>query len=318
MAARFPPMNTLRAFEAAARTLSFTKAAEELFVTQAAISHQIKTLEDALGVKLFKRLNRALMLTEEGQAFLPPVRDALDLIAGGVQKLARVDATGPLFVTTLPSFAAGWLVPRLPRFRALHPEIEVRLTASERLVDFDRDDVDVAVRYGRGIYPNLVVERFMEEELFPVCAPRLTQEGPHPLKTLDDLKYHTLLHDEMDVGWDVWLKAAGLHDVNAKAGPGFDMSALVTQAAIDGQGVALGRSTLVAGALEAGLLVRPFDLTLPIDWAYYVVCPPESYDRPKVRAFREWLTAEAVKSGNAPTRGRAAEVEEKGHNVRIW
>ncbi len=320
MATRLPPLNTLRAFEAAARNMSFTKAAEELFVTQAAVSHQIKSLEEALGVKLFKRLNRALLLTEEGQTFLPNVRQALDLVAQGVSKLARVEATGALNVSTLPSLAAGWLVPRLSRFRQEHPEIDVRLTAGERLVDFARDDVDVAIRYGRGKYADLVSERFMEEEIFPVCSPALIESGEHPLKTPDDLKYHTLLHDDMPTpaGWDEWLNAAGVTGVDAALGPYFDMSALVIQAAVQGQGVALGRSTLAQEALNAGLLVRPFDLTLPIDYAYYIVCPPDYYDRPKVRAFREWLLAEAEQLGARPKSKSHNDATSDSKDVRLW
>ncbi len=318
MAVRYPPMNSLRAFEAAARTLSFTKAADELFVTQAAVSHQIKTLEDALGVKLFKRLNRALLLTEEGQTFLPTVRDALDTLAQGVRKLSQVEATGALNVTTLPSLASGWLVPRLSRFRALHPEIDVRLTAVERLVDFDRDEVDVAIRYGPGVYIGLASDKFMEEEIYPVCSPRLTQEGPHPLITPDDLKHHTLLHDDFYIEWKTWLKAADITDVDADHGPFFDMSALVFQAAIDGQGVALGRSSLVAGAIEAGLLVRPFELTLPNNWAYYIVCPPDNYERPKVKAFREWLIQEALDQGMAPRSETSPSITGKDRSVKIW
>lgn len=318
MATRLPPLNTLRAFEAAARHMSFTKAAEELFVTQAAVSHQIKTLEDALGVKLFKRLNRALLLTEEGQTFIPSVRQALDLLLQGVNKISQVEATGALNVSTLPSFAAGWLVPRLDRFRKKHPEIDVRLTAGERLVDFARDDVDMAIRYGRGRYADLVSERFMEEEIFPVCSPKLMEEGDHPLKTPEDLRFHTLLHDDMPAGWAQWLAAAGVEGVNPTQGPYFDMSALVIQAAVQGQGVALGRSTLAASALESGLLVRPFDLTIPIDFAYFVVCPPESYNRPKVQAFRTWLYEEAEKAGVRAQSREEPTNSDKTKDIRLW
>lgn len=318
MVSRLPPLNTLRAFEAAARHMSFTKAADELFVTQAAVSHQIKTLEDALGVKLFKRLNRALLLTEEGQTFIPPVRQALDLLMQGVNKISQVEATGALNVTTLPSFAAGWLVPRLDRFRKAHPEIDVRLTAGAQLVDFAREDVDVAVRYGRGKYADLISERFMEEEIFPVCSPKLLEEGDHPLRTLEDLRYHTLLHDDMPTGWAEWLDKAGIKGVNASHGPYFDMSALVIQAAVQGQGVALGRSTLSANAIEAGVLVKPFDVTIPIDFAYYIVCPPEYYNRPKVKAFREWLFEEAEKAGVRAAPRDEPTTPGRTKDIRLW
>ena len=318
MAPRLPPLNTLRAFEAAARNMSFTKAAEELFVTQAAVSHQIRTLEEALGVKLFKRLNRALLLTEEGQTFLPNVREALELITQGVSRLARVEATGALNVSTLPSLAASWLVPRLDRFRAQHPEIDIRLTAGERLVDFGRDDVDVAIRYGRGQYAGLISDRFMDEEIFPVCSPALIEKGPHPLKNPSDLRHHTLLHDDMPVGWKEWMEAAEVGGFDPTAGPYFDMSALVIQAAIQGQGVALGRSTLAREALDTGMLVRPFDLTIPIDYAYFIVCPPEFYDRPKVRAFREWLMSEAESQGTRSKPAGTADAANNIGDVRLW
>ncbi|MDJ0684410.1 MAG: transcriptional regulator GcvA [Alphaproteobacteria bacterium] len=322
MQRRLPPLNTLRAFEAAARHLSFTKAAEEIFVTQAAISHQIKTLEDALGVKLFKRLNRSLLLTEEGQTFLPPVREALETLQRGVSKLARVEATGALNVTTLASFSSGWLVPRLSRFRQKHPDIDIRLITTERLVDFNRDDIDVAVRFGQGGYANLVSERLIDEQIYPVCSPRLLQDPDKPLRTPEDLRHHTLLHDDMPIGWPEWLAAIGVSNIDTEQGPYFDLSALVIQAAVEGQGVALGRATLAAGALQAGLLVRPFELIMPIKSSYYVVCPEENYDRPKVKAFREWLFEEADKDG---VRADAAEPDAAGvvstgdsQNVRIW
>lgn len=294
MARRLPPLNTLKAFESAAKNLSFTKAAEELHVTQAAISHQIKSLEDSLGVQLFRRLNRALLLTEEGQLLLPAVREALQILSNAVERLARHDASGPLTVSVLPSFATEWLVPRMSRFRQAHPEIELRVQATYEHVDFDRDDVDVALTFWIEQYPNLASERLMTEELFPVCSPRLIKEGSHPLKTPEDLKYHTLLHDDMRTNWKMWLQAAGVTGVDPERGPRFDASYLVQQAAIEGQGVALGRSALVKDALKQGLLVRPFNLSLPGDYAYYFVCPKHAFDRPKVKAFREWLQKEVT------------------------
>lgn len=329
MQRRLPPLNTLRAFEAAARLLSFTKAADELYVTQAAVSHQIKTLEEALGVKLFKRMNRALLLTEEGQTLIPSVRDALETLQRGVSKLAQVEATGALNVSTLPSFSAGWLVPRLNRFRQKHPDIYIRLVASDRIVDFTRDEVDIAVRFGAGGYANLISERIIDEEIFPICSPKLLDDPERPLRAPRDLKNHTLLHDDMPIGWRHWLAAAGVEGVDPNEGPYFDMSSVVVQAAIDGMGVALGRSTLAASALASGLLVRPFELKISIDPAYYIVCPPENYDRPKVKAFREWLVEEAEIAGILSTKtergyDRAAKntafEPKQGHrrNVTIW
>jgi LysR family glycine cleavage system transcriptional activator len=293
MAKRLPPLKPLRAFEAAARHLSFTEAAEELNVTQAAISHQIKALEEALGAPLFRRMNRALRLTEEGEAFLGPVRAALDQIASAAERVSKPQKAGSLTVSVLPSFASTWLVPRLSRFRQIEPEIDIRLSADYDLADFDRDDIDVAIRWGKGEYPGLMSVRFMTEELFPVCAPALATDGPHPLKTPADLKYHTLLHDDVLTDWRVWLLAAGVSDVDPDRGPSFNYSDLVLQAAIDGQGVALGRSSLAHDALARGQLVRPFDIALPGDYAYYFTCPDYAADRPRVKAFRDWLIAES-------------------------
>ncbi|MCR9219541.1 MAG: transcriptional regulator GcvA [Alphaproteobacteria bacterium] len=293
MVKRLPPLKPLPAFEAAARTLSFTQAAEELNVTQAAISHQIKALEEALGAPLFRRLNRALRLTEEGEAFLIPVRRALEGLADAAERVRQPQKAGALTVSVLPSFASTWLVPRLARFRQREPEIDIRLSADYELADFDRDDIDAAIRWGKGDYPGLSAERFMTEELFPVCSPALATEGPHPLKTPADLKHHTLLHDDVLTDWRVWLLAAGVDDVDPSRGPSFNYSDLVLQAAIAGQGVALGRSSLAHDALARGQLVRPFDVSLPGDYAYYFVCPDYAVDRPRVKAFRDWLFEEA-------------------------
>ena len=301
MARRLPPLNALRVFEAAARHLSFTRAAEELHVTQAAVSHQIKGLEARLELKLFRRLNRALLLTDQGQAYFPPVRDALEALAAATQRLGAADAAGRLTVSTLVSFAANWLVPRLGRYRALNPEIDVRITTSDNLVDFARQDVDLAIRYGSGDWRGLDAVRLMTEEVFPVCSPGLLHGGP-PLRNPSDLGHFTLLHDEMREDWRMWLMAAGATGIDATRGPGFSNSNLVVQAAIAGEGVALGRSVLVADDLAVGRLVRPFDMSLPGEFAYYVVCPEANAKRPKVEAFREWLLDEAAGAEIEPDR----------------
>jgi LysR family glycine cleavage system transcriptional activator len=299
MARTLPPLNSLRAFEAAARHLSFTKAAEELHVTPAAISHQIKGLEAQLGVPLFRRLTRALRLTEAGQAALPAVRDGFDKLAEAVDLMRAHEESGVVTVSTEPSFAAKWLVPRLDRFRAAHPEFEVRLDATDRLADFQRDNVDLAIRYGSGDYPSVEVEKLLSEEIFPVCSPKLL-DGPHPLRRPEDLRHHTLIHldwDLEDVGaptWRMWLLAAGVTDIDFTRGPVFSMNSLALQAAIEGQGVALASSVLVADDLSAGRLVMPFDVSVcdPLDFAYYVVVPKRSAKLPKVAAFRDWLLDE--------------------------
>ena len=290
---RLPSLNGLKAFEAAARHLSFTRAAAELNVTQAAISHQVKALEERLGLALFRRLNRALLLTDEGQALLPPVSEALDRMALAVDGLARREETGTLTVSTLDSFAAGWLVRRLGRFRALYPDIEIRIATSNHLVDFARDDVDISVRYGRGEWPGLDSVRLMTEEVFPVCSPALLADGPS-LGKPSDLRFHTLLHEEMLEDWRMWLLAADVGDVDPTRGPWYTQANLVIQAAMAGEGVALGRSVLVADELAAGRLVKPFDVSLPAEYAYYVVYPQVAAGRPKVRAFRDWLLEEAA------------------------
>jgi len=293
---RLPPLNALRAFEAAARHLSFTRAADELAVTQAAVSHQVKTLEEWLGLKLFQRQNRTIHLTRQGQAYLPAVRQALDLVAEATRRLVDTDARGPLTVSVLPSFAAKWLLPRLSQFRARHPEIDVRISTSDHLVDFMRDDVDMAVRMGRGGWSGLTAIKFLDEDLFPVCSPSLL-EGPHPLKRPEDLKHHTLLHDDMRQDWRTWFLAAGVEGIDPTRGPGYTDSSMVIQAAVEGQGVALGRSALAASDLASGRLVKPFEVTLPAGFAYYVVFPPAAIEQPKVKAFVDWLLATTEAEG---------------------
>jgi LysR family glycine cleavage system transcriptional activator len=292
MSRRLPPLNALRAFEAAARHLSFTRAADELHVTQTAISHQIRGLEERLGVRLFRRLPRGLLLTEEAQRFLPPVREAFDQIAAAAERLTAVGSSSTLTVSVLPSFAAKWLVPRLGSFRAAYPDLDLRISASSQLVDFARDDVDVGIRMGRGMYPGLRVERLFGEALVPVCSPQLL-EGPHPLLRPEDLAHHVLLHDDDTTGWELWLELAGVKSVSARRGPIFTDSGMVVQAAAEGQGVALARSVLAAGDIAAGRLIRPFDVTIPRDLAYYLVCPETTAEQAKVAAFRAWLLEES-------------------------
>jgi LysR family glycine cleavage system transcriptional activator len=299
MARRLPPLNALRAFEAAARHLSFTRAAEELFVTQAAVSHQIKALEAALDVQLFRRFNRRLMLTDAGQAYLPPLREALDGIAAATERLRAAEHTGPLKISVLSSFGAKWLLPRLFGFRERHPEIDVLVSASDKLVDFAHDDVDIGIRYGQGRYPGLRVDLLMRDEIFPVCSPRLL-EGAHPLRRPADLEHHTLLHDQVagtqeDPDWRIWLETAGVEGVDAGRGPGFSHASWVIEAAITGQGVALGRRSLAGDDIAAGHLVQPFGPSIPSTFVYTVVSLSQAADQPKVRLFREWLLEEGSK-----------------------
>jgi LysR family glycine cleavage system transcriptional activator len=295
MADRLPPLNALRSFDVAAKHLSFTKAAAELNVTHSAVSHQIKALEEWLGIALFRRVNRGLVLTEPGQAYLKPVRESFQRLGDATRRLKAKGRSGPLTVSVLPSFAGKWLVPRLRGFRERHPDIDVRISADSHLTDFDREDVDVVVRYGRGNWANdLRVDLLMRESLFPVCSPKL-REGPIPLATPSDLRHHTLLSDfdwRIDF-WQLWLDAAGVDDVVPQHSLSFNYSNLMLQAAIDGLGVGLSQYALAGDDLAAGRLVKPFEISLPTDYAYYVASPALTADRPKIVAFRNWLLDEA-------------------------
>ncbi len=298
MSRDLPPMNGLRAFEAAARHLSFTRAADELFVTQAAISHQVKGLEDHLGFNLFRRVNRGLMLTDEGQVLFPAVRDGLDTMAAALRQIDRAETgSGPLTVTTLDSIASAWLVPKLGRFRRRHPEIDVRVTVGDTLVDFTRShDVDLAIRYGFGKWRGAKVEHLMGEEIFPVASPELIESGPGLSEPADLLKY-PLLHDTLPETWSMWFREAGVEAPEAAdTGYRLEHSHLIAQVAMAGEGIALGRSALVRDALETGRLVRLFDISLPAMYAYYIVAPEAEWNRPKVRAFRTWLVDEVNES----------------------
>jgi LysR family transcriptional regulator, glycine cleavage system transcriptional activator len=309
MAVRLPPLNSLRAFEAAARHASFVKAAAELHVTPAAVSHQVKALEDHLGATLFKRLPRGLVLTEQGRACLPDLSKGFAHLVRAVQEAGAPGLRGPLPVSVMPSFAALWLVPRLQSFFDAYPDIELRVHADTRVVDFAREDVDLAVRHGRGDYPGLSCRFLLREEVFPVCAPSLLNR-PHPLRRLDDLRHHTLLHDinvgtERSLSWRHWLGDAGVSGVDSERGPKFSDSIMLTEAAVRGQGVALGRTALVADHLASGRLVRPLPLSRVADYAYYVVMPDANTGLPRVRAFVQWLE-EQVAAGKAALGGSRA------------
>ena len=297
MARQIPPLTALRAFEAAGRHLSFTKAAHELHVTQAAISHQVKSLEKYLGLKLFRRLNRTLLLTDAGQLYLPPLTDAFEGITRATHRLRQDLGRARLTVSVLPSFAAGWLVPRLGRFRQRCPDVILRIDPTNSLTDFRRDDVELGILYGRGDYPGLRTDRLMREEFFPVCSPRLL-EGPAPLRDPADLTHHTLLHDDMTVDWRTWLLAAGVEGVDAERGITVTDSSMLLRAAIAGQGVALARSVLAADEIASGRLVRPFDVDVPAEYAYYLAYPEKSADQSNVVAFREWILEEARAGGD--------------------
>ena len=287
-------MGALPAFEAAARRLSFKAAAEELHVTPGAISQQIKLLEERVGVPLFVRRARAIDLTEAGRVLLPATQHAFRLLTDAYVRARETDGTAVLTVSLLPSFAALWFVPRLGRFRARHPDVDVRISATPKLADLERDDVDIVIRYGLGNYPDLHVEHLISEDVFPVCSPAL-RDGPLPLAKPEDLARHTLLHDENRQEWSLWLRAVGIEGIDASRGPSFSLWELALQAAVAGQGVALGRSTLVTQYLQTGQLVRPLDISSPSEWGYYFVCLPERLAEQKITAFRDWLRDEVTR-----------------------
>ncbi|WP_025033661.1 transcriptional regulator GcvA [Bradyrhizobium sp. DOA9] len=295
MTARLPSLNGLRAFEAAARHLSFTLAASELNVTQTAISHQIRRLEEELGIRLFIRQNRALALTPEARDYLPGVRAAFNDLRLATDRLLRRDDDKVLTVSTLASLAAKWLLPRLTDFQEQHPGIDVRITTSTSLVDFQRDNVDAAIRYGRGQWPGLRADWLMADELFPVCSPSLLR-GDKPLRRPEDLRNHALLHtsNANSDDWRLWLTAAGLPaDIARQPGITFDMIFMTIQAAIDGIGVAMGRTSYVQDDIAKGRLVVPFKIALPADAGFYLVAPEGRREAPKLAAFRQWVLAAA-------------------------
>jgi LysR family glycine cleavage system transcriptional activator len=294
MTARLPSLNGLRAFEAAARHLSFTQAASELNVTQTAISHQIRRLEEELGIRLFIRKNRALALTPQARDYLPGVRAAFNDLRLATDRLLRKGDDNVLTISTLASLAAKWLLPRLTAFQEAHPGIDVRITTSTALVEFRNGDVDAAIRYGRGNWPGLRAEWLMADEVFPVCSPALLS-GKRPLHTPEDLRDHVLLHSTNNSDdWRQWLTAAGLpSDLSKQPGITFDLILMTVQAAIDGIGVAMGRTSYVQDDIAKGRLVVPFNIALPADAGFYLVSPEGMAEPPKLKAFRQWLLASA-------------------------
>ena len=308
MSRPIPPLNPLRTFEVAARHLSFTRAAEELFVTAAAVSHQIKTLEESLGVVLFVRQPKSLELTKAGEAYLPGIQRAFKQMAEATHQLHLRGNPSTLRINVPPTFAVKWLIPRLVRFLKAHPAIDVKVSTSAQSVDFDREGFDLAVRYGRGVYPGLRAELCLPVEVFPVCSPALLQGEP-PLRVPADLKHHTLLHDDStytDVSnpnWAMWLDHAGVEGVDATRGPSFWPSHLVINAAIDGLGVALAKRNWVDRDIEEGRLVRPFDLSLPVEFSYFLVYPESRADDQMIATFVDWVRGEVAKDNAARTRG---------------
>ncbi len=287
-----PPLNALRAFECAARHLNFTRAAEELCVTQAAVSHQVRNLEDYLGMKLFRRSHRQLVLTEDGQIFATTVRESLTQISNASRRLRADRGSACITVSLLPSFASRWLVPRLWGFRDRYPDIEVRLSAFEWLVDFERDGVDLAIRYGRGQWAGCESRLLMRERIFPVCSPDfLKRHGP--VTNARDLLKLNLLHDDYArQDWSQWFEMAGLSGVSPSLGLRFSHTSLMLESAEEGQGVALAQEPLVQGELAKGRLVRLLDEAIDGDYSYWAVTPARGSLNPSVERFRDWLLQE--------------------------
>jgi LysR family glycine cleavage system transcriptional activator len=293
MLRRLPVLNALKSFEAAARHESFTRAAEELNVTQGAVSHQVKALEQELGVKLFNRERQRLVITESGRQYLAVVRDAFDRIAVGTERLMQRQSSGALTLSTSPDFAAKWLVHRLGRFSVAHPDIALTVSATTHHVDFAREEVDLAVRHGDGNWPGLHVERLSAEQLFAVCSPKLAAGRQRLRKPADVLKF-PILHLEGSKDWVRWLEAAGVPGADQVRGPVLNRASMLIDAAADGQGIALARTTLAAWDLLNGRLVRPFAASLRLSRNYWIVCPKATAMLPKVKQARAWLLAEAA------------------------
>ena len=294
---RLPPLNALRAFEAAARHLNFSRAADELSVTPGAVSQQIQNLEDYVGVALFKRTPKGLLLTDPAQIALPALREAFDRLADAASMLTAAVDGRRLTVSVAPSFAAKWLVPRLGLFEALHPQVDVWVSAGMELADFNSGEIDLAIRYGAGRYPGLEVVRLMQETVAPVASPGLLERLP--LNEPPDLANQVLLHDgspdadDSCPDWTMWLAARGVRGVDGSRGPRFNQSSLVIEAAVGGRGVALAKRALAQADLEAGRLISPFQITTHVDFAYYAVYPKAKGRLPQVKAFVGWLVAEA-------------------------
>ncbi len=296
---RLPPLKSLQAFEVSGRHLSFTEAARHLNVTPGAISQQIRMLEEFLEIKLFKRMNRLIVLTDAGQLFLPMISAGFEQFNDAVNLVRQKRSDGPLTITSAPSFVSKWLIPRLARFKSLHPNIDVRIDTSDRLVDFKHEDIDVGIRFGDGVYPELDTVFLFSFDLIPVCSPELIHKGKG-LKKVSDLKNYTLLHssyDELDPGWPdwaMWLRVVGAEDVDSDHGIYFNQSDLLFQAAMEGQGVALVASVMADPEITAGKLVQPFTARLPVKLNYHLVTTPHKARIEKVAAFREWVLAESA------------------------
>ena len=297
MDARIPATQALRALEAVARTGSLTKAAEAMHLTHGAISHQLKGLEEELGVRLIERAGRGIRLTDEGERFAGRVRAALGDLAEAVREITEHNNPRQFRVSVMPSFAARWLLPRIGRFLAENPDIDLDVRANFALVDFRRDDVEAALRYGGGHYPGIASEHLLDDVYYPVCSPRLGG-GRLPARP-EEISQYLLLRSENEF-WQPWFRAAGLDWPEPTRGPIFNDASHLMQAAVDGQGIALARSSLIGNDIGNGVLVRLFDIEVPSPWRYYLVYPPRLAQSPKLRRFRAWLQEEVARDAKTP------------------
>ncbi|WP_310621754.1 transcriptional regulator GcvA [Flexibacterium corallicola] len=292
---KLPPLNTFRAFEAVARHLSFAKAAEEMNLTPSALSYQIKTLEEQLGVQLFKRMNRAIDLTTSGRQLLPGVEGGLHSFSEAVARVTGKPEDSILLISTGPAMASKLLVPRIYRFMDENPDIELRISASFNLVDFSRDEVDLALRFGKGPYPDLHAEKLARETMTPLCNPQIAKK----LQTPADLKNFTLLHDETTlvlpetISWKQWLEQSGLGRVSwAEKGLRFSHADHALNAAMEGAGVWIGRHVLAANDVRLGHLIAPFSLQLEHQACYWLIGQEKTFQTTKAKCFHDWLRAE--------------------------
>ena len=309
------PLNALNAFEVAARHQSFSKAAEELHVTPAAVSQQIRMLEELLGVQLFHRLNRGLALTEAGKSGLAKLQDGFRSVNEAVEQIRSDQPVASLDVWMAPSFASKWLMPRLPRFMEQNPHIDLRISASAELIDTDisapslseeilrRHGVDIAIRFGRGSYPGCDVERLMSVNALPLCSPSLLEDSAKPLRTPADLSHHLLLHDETPYegrpNWPKWLEAVGAMNVDGSRGLRFNRVSLALAAAVEGQGVVLSLEQLAMDDLQKGRLVTLFDYRAELKQAYHVITLKDIASDERVTVFKQWLFDEVRRNDSS-------------------
>lgn len=293
-----PPLNSLRAFESAARHLSFSKAASELNVTPGAVSQQIKLLEDFLSINLFHRKNRQILLTQSGQLLLPKLNEGFDLIAKAVHSIQSKDEDTPLTITAPPAFISKWLIPKLSSFNQQHPSIDVRIDSSKRLIDFDNEDVDVGIRFSQEKDTSLDSTHLLSFNIIAVCSPELLKQG-HGLHNPSDLNHYTLLNynggnkENSWPDWEMWLSAMQINNIDQSHSIVFNQTEMMLQAAIEGQGVALSSTIFAENDIQAGRLVQPFKLSMPISFSYYLVTSTQKSKLKKVNTFKKWIIEQA-------------------------